>query len=165
VNESYLLVFLAIGTGISIGWLLRSYHGKLSPDGIAKLAESLAIQNQGVRDDAKEQIKAAETRCAEYKLAVYQDAMYWRDHAQRLAAGSKGPAVEIPRPPPPAPSKNGSDDSLLPDQKKLYEHLLGKGMAPETAAAVARGETDGFPTDPVFDAMVDSAARQDSGAV
>lgn len=168
--ETIALILLAIGTGISVGWLIRSYHGKLNPEGITRLAESLSIQNQAVRDDAKLQIKAAEERCAEYRNAVYQDAMFWREHANALSmqvnAGAP-PAKPPPVRPPPArpPTTNGTNGHLPADQRKLADLLIAKGADPETAAAVARGDMDGAGDDPVIDQLTADIARDDSGAV
>ena len=168
MNETYLLVLLAIGTGISLGWIFKAWHGKLNPDGIVKLSQSMAEINAGLRADAKAQIAAAEERAESYRTIAYNDATYWREHAQRLAMTLSPAAVSLPArapTPPPAARPAATNGHLDPNQKKLYDLCSSRGMSHEAALAVARGETEDLPSDSVLDDMAAAVAQDESGAV
>lgn len=168
-NETLWLIVLAIGTGISIGWLLKAQHGKLSPEGVQKLAMSQAAIHDRIREDAKEQIATIERRCEAYEAVAHRDAEFWRAHALELAKRLKMPLEATPlRPPtPPPPIANGKamapTEGLSDAQKKVASALVAQGATPEAAAAAARGDDYAIDQDPVLSDIASGVAASETG--
>ncbi len=165
MSESTLLVLLAIGTGISIGWLLKAWHGKLSPDGITRLSVSLGTQMELAREDAKRLVAAAEARAEQYATRIYNDATFWRDHCHNLVS-KLGLAPAVPLRPPPIPPASGAPlaNGMQPNEKKLEERLIERGIDPELAHRIARGDPD-IPQDALPQDLAASILRDESGAL
>jgi hypothetical protein len=163
-----LATILGVGSGVSIGWVLKAWWDKLSPTGIAKVAESLSATALLARDDAQEEVKRAQAAANDAVSRYAMSASEWRAHAERLTGllthlGARA----LPQPPPsrtltPEQAANravGTPDPLAEARDKL----LAAEFTADEADAILRGDTDNLPPGGLADRFAIGMMRNENG--
>ena len=164
---------LAVGCGISLGWVLCEKHRRAHPEGLAKVAAGATAQIEMARMDAEKQIALAKTLYDETKAHLVDELSAWQVYAQNLSRllASPPPAPKPDSPPEPPRVLNPDQsaarvtgEGLEPDTA-LRDKLLSAGIPPEKIDAILAGKVDDIPTDELLDRMTDGIIRERTGAL
>lgn len=155
--EQVVTLVFAVGSGVTIGWLWRSYWGKLNPEGIVRAAQMFGEELAATRAEAKANRALDESRFENERQA-------WREYAASFKQRTMPVApmvMHAPMPPPPA--TNGTNGNT--EHAKLRSTFIGAGYSPETADANASKILNGedVPLDPAMEALVDAEVRSETG--
>lgn len=161
MTDSTLIVVLAIGTGVSLGWMLRTWHAKMNPEQIGALAGRMAEQLASLRADHQVELER-------YTRAIESERSEWRGLIANLMAQRSGsPASDGFLAPPSAsaaPSLNGGTET-----SKLRDRLLKLGvplaLVTEASEAVASGNVEALQQfEPLIQDQLLDMMRAETGA-
>lgn len=161
MSDSTLIVLLAIGTGISVGWMLRTWHARMNPEQIGALAGRMTEQLATLRSDHQ-------TELERYTRAIESERAEWRGLIANLMAQRRGSTASDGFLAPPsasaAPSLNGGTETA-----KLRDRLLKLGvplaMVTDAAEAVASGNIEALQQfEPLIQDQLLDMMRAETGA-
>lgn len=161
--ETLLMVVLALGTGVSIGWVLHAFFIRVAPDPVSKLAKSIGEQFTVMKEEAKDEV-ARLTRAIADERAQWRGMVNWYQNFVESRLSSPG-QLQKPQDPPkaeePRASTNGhTDEARL---RARLEPLIGAQTASEVAKKIVSGEVDDLGLDPAMSTVVDEIQREETG--
>jgi hypothetical protein len=162
---------LAVGCGISIGWILCEKHRRAHPEGVAKMAAAATAQIDMARADAEKAIERQKNLYDETKEFLVGQLGSWQAHAHQLSRLIVMPSpVPLPSPPEPprvldpAQSVARVTGEGVDQETELRDKLMSQmGLSPEKADAILSGKLDNQPLSDLLDNLTDGIVRERTG--
>lgn len=166
------VALLAVGCGVSVGWLLSEKHRRAHPEGVAKMAAAATAQIELARQDAQREVGRAREMFDETKALLVDQLASWQTYSAQLSRMlATPPAAPKPDSPPEPPRILNPDQSAaratgegLEPETELRDKLMAKfEMSPEKADAILSGKLDNLPQSDLMDNLVDGMIRNSTG--
>jgi hypothetical protein len=162
---------LAVGCGISVGWILCEKHRRAHPEGVAKMAAAATAQIEMARMDAEKEIARQKVLYDETKEFLAGQLGSWQAHAHSLSRLiATPPPVPVPTPPEPPRTLDPSQSVArvtgegVDPETELRDKLIEKaGLSPEKADAILQGKVDNVPLSDLLDNLTDGIIRDRTG--
>lgn len=152
---------LAVGCGVSVGWVLHARYVRANPTGVESVARMAAQQVAAIERNCQERVRAVEEAHLGV-TATLQRAVQELSFAAARPGVAEGPAP-LPRSIPVEDSAARATGRPVSERTAQRDMLLAGGLDAASADAILDGRMDDLPPDTVLgqvqDRMVAEATR------
>jgi hypothetical protein len=144
---------LAVGCGVSVGWILHARYVRANPTGTEAVAKMAAQQVAQIERNCAARIEKVEEAYSG-NLAILQQSLGQALYALRKPGADAGPPAAIP-PLSDADSVAHAMGDPVSDRAALRAALIARDVDPATADAVLDHKYDDIPAGTVLSEMAD----------